>query len=309
MGWARMTMNPISYTLAIFLAGFLMGQECLAAEWQTSSSFKSANPPGAIGESGTLFLTGQGFHANPFYNDVFGDTDKQLSGASQFGYLQHWRDSSAEIRTHWRFITPSFKEKFGRHNLEVPVGRYADWMEVQGSWAHLVTLKDFTFRIQPTLGIGEIGDHGAKKVHRRIHKVIGASLLGLDYDDQPHGPNISRGLEMGFIEMPAKYSLFLVESMLSLGYFKTRFMDDVYLNQNHVFTFSPTVKVGLEIRAIRQIHSEALYGNELSGRFEISTGVRFDWYRPVLKYVSPFIRDDQVGQFYLDPLGICYEID
>lgn len=278
------------------------------AQIQSVSSFQSANPPGAIGECGSLYLFSQGLHANPFYNDVFGDTDKQLSGASQFGYLHHLKDSSFEIRSHWRFITPTFKEKFGQQNLDHPVGRYADWMEIQSAWAQLLKVNDFTFKIQPTIGIGQIGDHGAKQVHRRIHKIIGASLLGLEYKDQPKGINISRGLEIGFIETSSQYSLFSKESMLSLGYFKTRFMEDMYLNQNHVFQILKDLNAGLEFRMIRQIGSEAMSGSELSWRFEFATGLRYEWYRPTLKYVSPYIRNDQVGQFYLDLLGLYYKI-
>ena len=272
------------------------------------SSYKSANPPGAIGECGTLYLIRNGIHANPFYNDVFGDTDKHLSGASLVGYLQRLRDSSLELRTHWRFITPTFKEKFGQENLESPVGRYADWMEIQGAWAKIYSIADFNLRFQPTIGIGQIGDHGAKQVHRRIHRIIGASLLSLDYEDQPKGLNISRGIEMGFIENKSYYSLFTKESMISLGYFKTRFMEDLYLNQNHIFHITPEILTALEFRMIRQIGSEAYRGSELNWRYEAATGVRYNWYRPTLKYVSPFIRNDQVGQFFLDLIGIYIEI-
>ncbi len=99
----------------IFLFTLVSSQDLLSA------AFQSANAPGAIGKTGSLFLFDQGFFARPFYNDVFGHTDK---------------------------------EKFGSHQLQLPVGRYADWMEVQMAHAGLFEfqgLMQFTKKLDESI--------------------------------------------------------------------------------------------------------------------------------------------------------------
>ncbi len=172
--------------------------------WALADTFQGANAPGAIGETGSLFLIEQGVFSRPFYNDVFGDTDKQLSGATQIGYLKVWSHTSLEVRTQWRLITPTFKEKFGTNSLSIPVGRYADWMELQVSEAGLQECAGETLRWQWTIGLGEIGNHGGKQVHQEFHKLIGSTLLGLDYTDQPKGSEISLGGRLGSSKIQAK---------------------------------------------------------------------------------------------------------
>ncbi len=80
-------------------------------------------------------------------------------------------------------------------------------------------------------------------------------------------------------------------------------MTDLYLNQNQVYHLSEQVHAGLETRFIRQIGSEVYTDHRLDWRFEIAMGLRWGWWRPSLKYVSPYLRDDQVGQVYFDPLA------
>lgn len=272
------------------------------------SSFKSANSPGAIGETGSLYLFEQGIFARPFYNDVFGHTDKQLSGATQLGYLKSWKDSSLESRAHWRLITPTFKEKFGDKSLVNPVGRYADWMELQESWAKLIPIAGEMTRIQLSLGYGKIGNHGGKQVHRGFHKMIGSSLIGLDYDNQPEGSAVSGGIEFGHVDQIREFWGMKRESMLNFGIYRTNFMTDIYVNQNHIFSFSQDTKLGLEMRLVRQVDSEVYKGENLAWRFELAAGLRYGWYRPSLKYVSNYLRDDQVGQLYFDPLAVYFAL-
>ncbi len=287
---------------------WLLLESSLLAQSSVSSAFKSANSPGAVGETGSLYLLEEGFFARPFYNDVFGHTDKQLSGASQLGYLNSWRDSSLESRTHWLLITPTFKEKFGDEALVNPVGRYADWMELQESWAKLTPLGGELTRVQISIGYGHVGNHGGKQVHRSFHKMIGSSLLGLDYSDQPEGPELSGGFEFGIIDQPRMVWGAKKESMLNIGFHRNKFMTDLYLNQNHVFTLQENTRLGLEMRLIRQADSTVYQGQHLAWRFELAFGLRYGWYRPSLKYVSNYLRNDHVGQLYFDPLAVYFAL-
>jgi hypothetical protein len=80
------------------------------------------------------------------------------------------------------------------------VGRYTDWIELQESVMLIYSLAGEPIRVQLTLGVGHIGDHGARKLHRKLHKLIGSSLNGLEYDNQPAGIALSGGFELGIID-------------------------------------------------------------------------------------------------------------
>lgn len=273
------------------------------------SSFLNANAPGAVGESGSLFLVKEGFFARPFYNDFYGKTDKQLSGAFQFGYLSSWSDSSLESRVQWRMITPTFKEKYESQNLEEPVGRYADWIEWQEAWSKLYPVNGELFRFQIALGYGHIGNHGAKRLHRHFHELIGSPTEGLEYSNQPVGHAFSGGLEAGLISPERLLWDMKMESMLSVGYAQNNFMTDFFVTQNYVLGFSRDSEAALEMRLVRQAESSIFDDDDrLAWRSEIAFGWRYDWWRPSIKYVSPYLRGDQQGQTYLDLLAFAVRL-
>ncbi len=286
----------IVYHIVGICLSLLLGSPSLA-----STVFKAANAPSAIGETGHLFLVEQGLLARPFYNDFYGETDKQLTGGMQLSYLSLWSKSSLESRIHWLAITPSFKERHQSEYLKEPIGRYADWIELQETYSHLFNLGGELLRLQISLGLGHIGNHGMKHLHRDIHKIIGSSLQGLDYTQQPKGLAGSMGLELGLIDNVGEIFGWRKESMFNLGFFHNKFMTELYLNQNHVFIIDPQQRLGIEMRMIRQAESMIYLDSErLAWRFEVGAGYRYAWYRPSIKYVSPFLRGDQVGQTYLD---------
>ncbi|HYX32996.1 MAG TPA: hypothetical protein VE954_07760 [Oligoflexus sp.] len=285
-----------------FLVGLLLAL-CPPVPSVFGETFQAANGPGAIGETGNLYLLDQGFFGRPLYNDVFGKTDKQLTGASQLGYLKMWSDSSLEVRTHWRFITPSFKEKFNGDKLSSPVGRYADWMELQTSWAKVMTFAGTRVRWQLSMGIGDIGNHGAKQVHRQIHRWVGSTLEGLDYSDQPTGRDISLGIEGGFIPKEIKLFGENFETLANVGVFRNCFMSELYFNYNVVKTFSQDWRMAWEVRMPYQVQSDVYKESARRERYEMALSTRYKWYRPSIKYVSPYLIGDNVGQIYVDPVA------
>ncbi len=287
---------------SLILLAFSIGNEvCLA------TAFANANAPGAIGETSNLFLLDRGIFARPFYNDVFGKTDKHLSGATQLSYMHPGAAGSLELRTNWRLITPSFKEKFSEQALAAPVGRYADWLEMSLAWSQIFETQGQRWRIQLSAAYGHIGDHGGKELHRRFHEMIGSSLEGLEYTNQPLGTQLGCGFEIGIIDEDSHLFGWKKESMLTIGLAQNRFMSDVHLTHNQILSFDRDRKLAMEVRSIRQVASE-VYGSErLDWRYEMTVGMRWKWYRPSVKFVSPFLRRDQVGQMYFDPLA--FEIE
>ena len=267
--------------------------------------FKLANGPGAIGETGHLYLIGQGLFIRPFYNDIFGKTDKHLSGSTQVGWMQTWSDSSLEFRGHWRFLTPGFKSEFGDKPLDLPIGRYADWMESQFAYSFMASdLRTMPLKFQFSLGLGHVGDKGAKQIHHKIHEWVGSSLEGLEYINQPDGRYFSRGAEISTFS-ETRILGYKSGTMLSLGVSYNKFMTDIYSKLNQITEISSSISLSYEIKGAFQVAS-GVYDNSEPFRYEAALGLRWGFYRPSIKYVSNFLRGDRVGQIYFDPLAVYF---
>ena len=77
-------------------------------------------------------------------------------------------------------------------------------------------------------------------------------------------------------------------------------MTEIALSQNQVLQVSEDLFFALETRAIRQLDSMGYKDEQLTSRFEVAAGMRWSWYRPSIKYISPFLKQDEVGQLFID---------
>ena len=277
----------------------LLSSEPLLAD----TPFMAANIPGTVGEAGNLFILDQGFYARPLYNDAAGGTDKHLSDSMELGAMKLWQDCSLELQYFWRFITPAFRERISMDDMAEPVGRYADWMEVKAAWSKLVEFNGEVLRLQVTAGLGDIGDHGAWYFQRSFHRWINSSIFGVSYEDQPTGLHPSYGIELGLLTRESRLFGSRLHGLYNLGISRDVFMTDLYLNHNTVFMIQDDWRLGIEMRIIRQLESQAYGPSANTLRFESALGVRWRWYRSSVKYVSSYLRNDQVGQVYLDLLS------
>jgi hypothetical protein len=292
--------------LGLILAFFTMTLD-LKAE-SKADYLHLADAPGAIGETGNLFLTGEGLAVRPLYNDIFGQTDKHLSGAIKAAWMfESENQSSFLVSGHWRFITPAYQEDFSSQIQDDPSGRYADWMELQLAHARAIkqSLLGLPMRYQLSLGLSHIGDKGARKVHTSIHSFVGSSIDRLYYTDQPKGFDLTHSAEIGVLS-PDNLLLFMPSVLTSVGVSKNRFMTDAYLKLNYVTDINHRTKFGSEVKYARQLDSQVL-DDFRKDRLEASVSVRWDWYRPSIKYVSSYLRGDSVRQLYLDPLAFYIE--
>lgn len=290
------------------IAVFFFSSEAEAEAEARSDYLHLADAPGAIGETGNLFLTGKGLAVRPLYNDIFGQTDKYLSGALKAGWMYETeKESSYLVSGHWRFITPAYQEDFTSEIVDNPSGRYADWMELQVARAKAITnsFVGLPVRYQLSLGLSHIGDKGAREVHMSIHSLVGSSIERLYYTNQPKGFDLTSSAEIGVLSSD-DLAYFLPRILTSVGLSKNRFMTDAYLKFNHVSDIGAKTKVGSEVKYARQLDSDVLddYKND---RLEVSFSFRWDWYRPSVKYVSSYLHGDSVRQLYFDPLAFYIE--
>lgn len=263
-------------------------------------NFEAANVQGAIGDTGSLYLSPPGMFINPLYNDFFGDTDKLLTASFTAGLLRLYSDTSFEMTTNWRFLTPVYKQAFGQPDLPVPVGRFADWMELSSAYAWTDDLKVGKRKGQIDLGLGHVGNKGAKQIHYWVHQITHNSLDHLDYSNQPSGVVPSIGYSTAYISPEEELGTLHYQKQVSAGLHHNEFMTEAFLAANLVTNYRPGYELGLESRLIIQLNSST-YESILPYRYEMAAGVLlFRYYKPTIKYVSEYIRGDAFGQVYLD---------
>ena len=264
---------------------------------------------GAIGEAGNLYLIPEGAYFHPFYNDINGGTDKLLTASLKAGVLQSvWSPSlSLEVIAFWRLLTPSVKAAFLEPDLPKPVGRYADWMELKLGVSQTFDMGDFSIKHQPTLGFNHVGNKGGRKVHRWVHQVTHNTLQYLEYTDQPEGAFLAYGYEVAAFENLVTSGHMRLDHQLALEANQSRAMTEGGVRYNLIGVLrKPWWEMGLELRMLHQTKSE-FYDDIRPYRFEAAIGtLLYRYFTPTVKYVSPYLNGDSIGQTYFDALHFNY---
>jgi hypothetical protein len=293
-------------TTWLFLAGLLsFGSVALGS---TATTIYGTNTPGAVGDPGSFFLLPQSVYFNLMHNDFAGDTDKHLTGSAWTGIslLDPVEKRAFDIRLEWRFITPAFQGRFDQSDYEEPVGRFADWLALDSSYAFTRPLvSGWEIRHQLAFGLGHVGSKGARQVQTAIHKQIAVAYENLLYSDQPEGWHSMLGYEASLIS-PALHNNWIANfrTIMTSGISTDVMLDEVYFRINTLGDVGTRIGISAELAAFQQLGSEML--TELSGiRYEAGLGmIIWQVYRPGIKYVSSFLSADRVGQVYVDPLNI-----
>jgi hypothetical protein len=271
-------------------------------------NFSKASTQGEIGESSNLFLIPDGVYVHPIYNDVNGGTDKLLTGSAKMGLLISSENLGFESVAYWRLLTPSFRSEFGQPDSPIPVGRYADWQEIKSSLSGTWNTAGLKVRHQLSVGHNDVGPKGGKELHQMIHKLTGNSLDNLEYTNQPEGRFWSFSEEIGLIYDSCEMLLPCYQQYLSAEATQSRFMTEIGMRYNLIQIQTPRWwENALEFRIIRQLNSE-VYQEFRPWRYEAAIGFRLlRVITPVVKYVSPYLTGDDVGQTYFDLLHYNFE--
>jgi hypothetical protein len=301
---------PASVNLIMVVSALMVGvagMESIAIG-STATTIYGTNTPGAVGDPGSFMLLPQSVYFNLMHNDFAGDTDKHLTGSAWTGIslLDPIEKRAFDIRLEWRFITPAFQGRFDQADYDKPVGRFADWLALDSSYAFTRPLNSgWEIRHQLAFGLGHIGSKGARQVQTAIHKQIAVAYENLIYSDQPVGWHSMLGYEASLISPASnKYGVTNLRTLMTGGVSTDVMVDEIYLRLNTVGDLGSQIGVSLELAAFQQLGSEML--RDLSGiRYEAGLGaIVWQIYRPGIKYVSNFLNSDRVGQLYIDPINI-----
>jgi hypothetical protein len=264
-----------------------------------ASPFSKAQPVTVPGEVSDLYLASDGWSINPFINDMWGDTDKLLSGGNQIRYSDRLEDISILFGLNWRFFVPATEPKHAKPLLEPAPGHYADWLSLQLS--ALRSVVSDSVHLNLTLGVSHIGNHGAKNIHKSLHRLVGADLDGTDYSNQPVGFYPEIGAQIGWSPDYLQNNLITDQMEISLGVAHYAILSEAWaaLNFVQLERLAPRWSVGL--KTIWQLDSLTMQDDITAHRFEFAIGYRFNkYYTPTAVYVSPYVNKDQYPQIYLN---------
>lgn len=289
--------------LAIVAALPIYAQQKSTAE----RNYLRANNHGTIGNLGNIHLVRPGFFSNLAYNDIAGGTDKHLSQETHMGVLRTYSHSSVQATASWRFITKDGKKMYGLKELQKQPGRFADWISIDFAYKHdleaLIGWHDFLLQIE--YGIGHVGDHGAKIIHTNVHRFLDNLYENLYYQNQPEGSKHVFGVEISKV-YPLR--LFSIDGAIqsSLGSYNSHIMNELYLRHQWLGIISPDMEIALENRIVRQLYSRTYKRDgALPWRYEFAVAMYIaPWFKPSLKWISPFLQNDDERQLYLDLLNI-----
>lgn len=283
----------------MFLPGRLFGD---------TQNFEKARIFGVAGETSNLYLIPEGVYFHPQYNDVTGDTDKLLTSSMKLGVLDRaGEDWSYEACYFWRFITPAFASSTKSGLLASPVGIYADWMEVKTAVAKIIRSDDMIFRPQISIGLNHIGNKGAKKIHRWVHKVTKNSLEGLEYTNQPIGYFAAGGANVSVARDLVKMGQQSIGAQALVGYEGSKIMQEAFADTTFLWTVRKTWwEMAFDVRIVRQVASDVYEGIK-PYRFECAASTAlYKVFTPSIKYVSSYLDGDDVGQTYFDFVHFNY---
>lgn len=263
--------------------------------------YQSASLQGAIGEASNMHLIPEGIYFHPLYNDMNGGTDKLLTGSAKLGWLQSFEGFSIESILYWRLLTPSYKSEFGSAELPHPVGRFADWNEWKTAVAKDSFILGTKLRNQVSVGYSDISDKGGKDFHQSIHRLTRNSMDHLEYFNQPKGRFFTLGFESGIETKLCPTLTPCLDNLVSFQAEQSKMMSESGMQWNTKMVMVPKWwEQALEIRLMRQWSSQ-VYDEILPWRYEGAVGVRlFSVFAPTLKYVSPYLHGDGIGQTYFD---------
>lgn len=261
-----------------------------------------ASTQGAIGETSNLYLIPNGYYLDIGTNDVTGGTDKLLTASLKTGVVREYSDSSFEVTAFWRLLTPTFKAKFKTPDLERPVGRYADWAAVKTSYAKIKDVGAHKLKAQISLGINHVGNKGGKRLHRWIHELTKNRIDQLEYTNQPVGMFADGGVMLAFLTNEKSYEGVIVQHQAAVVSEHGRFMVESGVSGATTVVVRPSWwEMAFEAKIVAQHHSD-VYGDDIRPyRYELSAGTRlFHYFKPTVKYVSPYLKNDPIGQNYFD---------
>ena len=262
----------------------------------------NVNPYALPGDSERNYLPVKGVRVHEA-NDFYGGTDKLISESVSLSVLgNYWKNFSTSVSYKGRYVQPILKTKNGREPLPEKIGIYAEWAEVMLNQSVTFVANDsIALKIEGGVGYNDFGEHGFADVYEAVHEAVGSPDERDKFGDKTHD---------NFISSSAGASLILPigDHINILGGYQIMnskiFREDASTG-SVIWSVSKDLAFSATYSYIKQIRSS--YYDLRNHRHQYIGAVRlFTFWTPSIMFVSPYVRGDKYGQWYLSPISFTY---
>ena len=268
------------------------------------NEYINVNPYALPGDSerNHLPLAGVSYHDA---NDFFGETDKLITQVSSLNASVIWKEKFAtSLAYKGRFIQPILKTRFGKDELATPIGIYAEWAELMLNQS--VTLFNeagsrAALKLDGGIAYNDFGDHAFADYHRNIHSAVGSKN-----EEDRYG----KKLDDNFITSTAAASVIIpiseqINLMASYQIMNSKIFREDAQEVSLVWRKSERFGASLKYSFVNQIRSD--FYDLRNNRTQFIGALRlFKIWTPSIMHVSPYVRGDKYGQWYLSILSLTY---
>ena len=256
------------------------------------------NPYAVPGDSegNHLSLPGIRFHEA---NDYFGETDKLISGVGSLSIMETWRHFSVSLSQKGRFIQPIIQTRNDQPKLKENIGVYAESMETfLNTSITLYSKKSMAFKINLGGAYSDIGDHGFVNIYRKIHEVVASPI-----SDDNFGEKLKDHFYTSYYGFNFVFPLLdNVNYLIGAAAYNSSMMRENAIDSSLIISFSKKFAMSLRYTFVDQKRSD--WWELKPNRQQFILALRlFSYWTPSLMYVSPFIKGDTYGQYYLSPIS------
>ncbi len=251
-------------------------------------------PMTGIGDPGSFYLNRQGLTLHLFNNDYIGETDKLMTASgSLFLYWQASKNHGWELSAQRRLTTPIIKTRSGEPAFDPPQGIYGDQLESRLGYSYV----NGHFKFESAVSGEYYAGLGGHRITDFIHKVIGAKDETDKYGEKIDNSFLAGSIGFGFL---TKYALFMV-----YGH-ESPVMREAIARLNFVFGGS-SFKIGFQGEVVQQFQSDFYVEDIENYRYGYGLSMKWDWYQLTANYVSPYLKYDKYGQYFISPLILSWE--
>lgn len=274
----------------LFISIILLLSKDAVATWQLP------NTPMSIGDPGSFYLNTEGLTLHFFNNDYLGRTDKLMTGSgSLFLYLipNNQKKHGWEISVQRRLITPIIQTKYGQPSYSPPKGVYGDQLESRLGYSYTSGHYKFELGISGEYYAGLGGD----RIQKFLHTAIGAKDETHKYGEKIDGSYLAGSIGFGLV---SKYVLLMIYGR------ESPIMRDAIARLSLKFG-GKTIQLGLQGEYAYQFQSDFYLKDIEETRYGYGLSFKWDWYQMSVSYVSPYLKYDKFGQYFISPLIVSYE--
>lgn len=235
-------------------------------------------------------------------NDYFGDTDKLITGVGSLSLSGLWGIFSSSLSYKGRFFIPVIKTRNDQPELQETIGVYAEAVETYLNNA-INIYDDSSFGIKLNFGVGytDVGEHGMVNLYRQIHAAIDSPIKDEQFGEKLHDHFVTTNYGLDLVFPIGGHINFILGGMI----YNSKPFKEEALSSSFVLSFNSDFALSIRHLYITQKSSEWFDLREY--RHQVMGGLRlFKIWTPSIQYVTPYIKGDDFGQWYLSPLSLTY---